>query len=117
MYPDMTLRSDSKTIVIDAKYYGSTFARSHVSEQRKIHSANLYQLFAYLKNLEAQGSSDAQAEGILLYPQVDEAVALSYKVQGHNMRICTIDMAEPWPKIEQSLLDLIGLVTSQVKAA
>jgi 5-methylcytosine-specific restriction enzyme subunit McrC len=80
MYPDMTLRSDSKTLVIDAKYYRSTFSKSHVSDQRKIHSTNLYQLFSYLKNLERNGGTDAKVEGILLYPQVDEAASLRYRV-------------------------------------
>jgi 5-methylcytosine-specific restriction enzyme subunit McrC len=113
MYPDMTLRSDTRTIVIDAKYYRSTFGKSHVSDRRKIHSANLYQLFSYLKNLERKGGNDAKAEGILLYPQIDEAASLRYAVQGHTMRICTIDLAHPWRQIEASLLDIIGLTPAR----
>jgi 5-methylcytosine-specific restriction enzyme subunit McrC len=109
MYPDMTLRSDTKTIMIDAKWYQSTFGTSHVSDRKKIHSSNLYQLFSYLKNLERKGGADAKAEGILLYPQVDEAVSLRYKVQGHMVRICTIDLNQPWLRIERSLLNLIDL--------
>ena len=117
MYPDMTLRSDTKTIVLDAKWYKSTFGTSHVSDRRKIHSSNLYQLFSYLKNLERSGGADAKAEGILLYPQVDEAASLRYEVQGHTMRICTIDLNQPWLGIEASLLGLIQLAPSESSAA
>jgi 5-methylcytosine-specific restriction enzyme subunit McrC len=116
MYPDMTLRSDTKTIVIDAKWYKSTFGVSHVSDRRKIHSSNLYQLFSYLKNLERSEGTDAKAEGILLYPQVDEAASLRYEVQGHTMRICTIDLNQPWLGIEASLLGLIQLYPLETSA-
>jgi len=115
MYPDMTLRSRAKTIVIDAKYYRNTFTTRFDPSRRKIHSGNLYQLFTYLKNLEANGGHDASADGILLYPQIDEAVSLAYTVQGHVMRISTIDLSASWQHIAKSLLSLVDL--SQVESA
>jgi hypothetical protein len=72
---------------------------------------------AYLKNLEANGGNDSAAEGILLYPQVEAPVALSYRVQGHAMRVCTVNLAEPWANIERSLLGLIGLEPPATAAA
>src|SRR5688572_9530038 len=52
METDTTLRSEERVIVIETKYYKETLSQNWSA---KLHSANLYQLFAYLKNLEARG--------------------------------------------------------------
>jgi 5-methylcytosine-specific restriction enzyme subunit McrC len=107
MQTDITIRSKEKTWVIDTKYYKEVFsARENWNE--KIKSENLYQMFAYLKNLDKKGGQDAKAEGILLYPTTSEDVRLSYAMQGHKVRICTVNLATEWGKIHEELLGLIS---------
>jgi|GEM_PF-3543589 len=48
----------------------------HCSGQSSVHSVHLYQIYAYLRNLERRGGPDAQAEGILLYPAVSQRIDL-----------------------------------------
>jgi len=105
MRTDLSLRNAQQTIIIDTKYYTETLQRYYNSTS--IHSAHLYQLFAYLKNMESRGGTDATAEGILLYPAVESTLRLSYEMHGHTLRICTIDLAQGWHEIRQELLQLI----------
>ena len=76
MRTDVSLRSMHRTIVIDTKYYRQTLSRYLGNE--KIRSDHLYQLFAYLKNLEGRDDPDSRAEGVLLYPTVGHALDLRY---------------------------------------
>ena len=105
METDISLRDENRTIIIDTKYYKKTLQSYYDSES--IHSANLYQLFAYLKNLEAKNDQDAQAEGILLYPVVNKKLRLKYKMHGHTVRINTVDLAQDWKSIKKELLELV----------
>ena len=66
MHTDVTLRSNSRVIVIDAKFYKKTLV-SFMGGAPKIRSGHLYQLLAYLNNMALAGSP--QAEGVLLYPR------------------------------------------------
>jgi 5-methylcytosine-specific restriction enzyme subunit McrC len=104
MRTDVSLRSINKTIIIDAKYYGQTL-QSH-REHESVRSGHLYQLFAYIKNLERNGGPDATAEGILLYPKVQRDVDFRSVIQGHPLRAKTIDLMQPWGAIRRELLSL-----------
>ena len=48
MRTDITLRSQFKTIVMDAKFYADPFPLSYGSP--KLRAGHLYQLYAYMKN-------------------------------------------------------------------
>jgi 5-methylcytosine-specific restriction enzyme subunit McrC len=102
MLTDISLRSDDRTIIIDTKYYSQTLAVKR--DTKKLHSANLFQIFAYLKNLEARPGPDARADGILLYPTVSDVVDFRAPIQGHVIRAKTIDLRQPWESIRENLL-------------
>ncbi len=106
MITDISLRSATRTIIIDTKYYRDCIQTYHSTP--KARSENLYQLMAYLHSLEAQGGNDAQAEGILLYPEVNRSLDLQYILDGHSVRLYTLNLAQPWAQIRE---DLIMLVT------
>ena len=106
MVTDISLRSPSRTIIIDTKYYRQTLSSNWGSE--KIRSAHLYQLFAYLKNLEPRGGTDASAAGVLLYPTVGQNLDLHYVLGGHHVRIKTLDLNVHWKRIHAELLGIIG---------
>ena len=75
---NVVLRSPTRALIIDTKYYQHTL--SGRSDQGKLHSENLYQLFAYLKNAEAMDAVYKEAEGMLLYPTVQQPSDESFTV-------------------------------------
>lgn len=95
-----------RALIIDTKFYGDTLQAHH--GKQSYHSANLYQLFSYLKNAEAKGSPYTRAEGLLLYPTTGPELEDAATIQGHRLRIATIDLAQNWAGIRQDLLKLIG---------
>jgi 5-methylcytosine-specific restriction enzyme subunit McrC len=106
METDVVLRSPTKAIIIDTKYYQHTLSGQF--DQGKFRFTHLCQLFAYLKNAQAMDAVYKEAEGMLLYPTVQQALDESFMVQGHRMRICTVNLAQPWQGIHDDLLGLIG---------
>lgn len=104
MRTDISLESPHRKIVIDTKYYVSTLQSHYESET--VHSGNLYQLFTYLKNLQI--GEHRQVEGILLYPTVGKSLNLQYRIQGHSIRVVTVDLDADWRTIHERLLGLIS---------
>jgi 5-methylcytosine-specific restriction enzyme subunit McrC len=106
MHTDVTLRGAERTIIIDTKYYAQTLHSYH--ERKTLRSNHLYQLFAYVKNLERRTGPDVRAKGILLYPTVQEEVQFEAIIQGHRINANTIDLAQPWERIRERLLCLVA---------
>lgn len=105
MQTDISVESDTRKIIIDTKYYRDAF--TYYMDSKKLNSNNLYQLFAYLKNGEAKGGLNLGAEGMLLYPMVDQQIDYDYFIQGHKVKIRTIDLNQEWKLIHKRLLDII----------
>jgi 5-methylcytosine-specific restriction enzyme subunit McrC len=103
MRTDVSLDSPSRKIVIDTKYYANCLQSYY--DSATVHSGNLYQLFAYLKNLQI--GDHREIEGVLLYPTVSKSLSLRYSIQGHAMRIVTLDLNATWQEIRQRLLQLL----------
>jgi hypothetical protein len=80
--PRIVLSSPERRIIIDTKFYASALSEHH--GKWLLHSSNLYQLFAYLKNSEALSSKFASVEGILLYSAVGEPLRATYRMQTHR---------------------------------
>jgi 5-methylcytosine-specific restriction enzyme subunit McrC len=100
METDLTLRGDSRVIVVECKYTESIYQRNYFTG--KFRSEHLYQLLAYLRNF------GGGAEGILLYPTAGIAVDQTFILQGHRVRVTTVDLDRRWPEIADSLLALIS---------
>ena len=107
METDISVRNPLRTLVIDAKYYQETLTRYFDTE--RVRSDNLYQIFAYLKNLEVHGGQDATAAGMLLYPTVDQSLRLEYHILGHNIFVCTLNLNQEWQGLRDDLLRLVDL--------
>jgi len=121
MNMDVSLRDANRTIIIETKFYKKALQKHPRSEVEKVMSDHLYQLFAYLKNLEAndhnkknvtRGGDDKNAEGILLYPTVNEDLDLRYEIHGHLIRVATINLNQDWQEIHDDLLSLLGIPTA-----
>jgi 5-methylcytosine-specific restriction enzyme subunit McrC len=105
MESDVSLRSRDRTIIIECKYTESLYQSRYFSD--KLRPAHLYQLCAYLHNLESSGVPNRNAEGILLYPTAGISLDQSYLLHGHHVRVKTLDLNQPWTGIEQEMLALL----------
>lgn len=104
MRTDIVLRSASRTIVIDAKYYAN--ALSECFGKDSVDAANLYQIFAYMTHLDMDLDA-SQVAGILLYPRTTKSVTVNATLSGHPLVVATINLARPWQDIRDDLLGLV----------
>ncbi len=106
METDLSLISADKKIILDAKFYPEAFASNRFGG-KKFRPPHLYQLFAYLKNVEQKDALSEHAEGILLYPTIGPSQSYDFQLEKHLMRICSINLMQDWRKIRADLLRLI----------
>ena len=93
MQTDIMLIRGSKVLIIDAKYYSHNTQAQY--DVRTLHSGNLYQIFTYVKNKEAElADTPHEVSGMLLYAQTDEAVQPSntYRMSGNRISVRTLDL-------------------------
>ncbi len=91
MEADVILEAPNRRIIMDAKYYQEAFGGRFGG---KLHSGNLYQLLAYLRNREATDELGPKHEGILLYPTVGEAVSVDICSERFPISARSIDLAQ-----------------------
>lgn len=103
MRTDVSIRCRDTLLIIDAKYYRSTLGEYY--ETAKIHGQHLYQVMSYLSN--ARRPSDRAPRGLLIYPKTNEAIDETYLIQGYQLRVCTIDLAQDWLEIHRSLVSMV----------
>ena len=89
MQSDIMLTCDSKTLIIDAKYYTHTTQVQY--DVHTLHSNNLYQIFTYVKNKATQGGA---VSGMLLYAKTDEEICPNneYWMSGNKITVMTLDL-------------------------
>lgn len=105
MRTDVTLRRPGLVLVVDAKYYRQTLQEYRGRET--IRSPHLYQLFAYLKNVPLKTDHDTDVEGLLIYPLTTCPVEVTVRIQGHRIRVHTLNLNQEWPQIHADLLALL----------
>ncbi len=96
-----------RRIVIDTKFNAIVAEGWHRSET--LRSSYLYQIYAYLRSQEE--SKDplwANASGVLLHPAIDEGVDESVVIQGHEIRVTTVDLTITAAEIRNQLLHVVG---------
>ena len=109
MTADAILESPHRRIILDTKYYPDALARGRGIGTGKLHSDNLYQLLAYLRNRQARGSGHPTHEGILLYPQVGEPLRARIRLEGFWIQARTVNLDRDWWHIHREMLETIGL--------
>lgn len=107
MRTDVTLRNRERTLIIDAKYYSNS-VQTGAWGKVSVHSANLYQVFSYVKNEDTR--RDGSVIGLLLYARTDapEQPDLDVVVQGNRMGARTLDLNRDWGHISAQLEDVVG---------
>ena len=109
MDADVILQSGERRIILDTKYYKDALTRGRGSGAGKLHSPNLYQLLAYLRNRQATRPEGAKHDGILLYPQVgDEPLRADIRLEGFRIQARTVDLNRDWRLIHEEMLGTIG---------
>lgn len=96
----------ARRLVIDTKYYRSALVAKPGGAEKLI-SGNLYQIYAYLRTQEERGPQFRAASGMLLYPTTGVSLDECLLVQGHPVRVATLDLSRDWREIEARLAHLV----------
>ena len=109
MQSDITLSHGAKVLIIDAKYYARTTQIRH--NAHTVHSNNLYQIFTYVKNKDAElKDRPHEVSGMLLYARTDETLQpdTSYRMSGNTISVKTLDLNCSFAKIATQLNLIVG---------
>jgi 5-methylcytosine-specific restriction enzyme subunit McrC len=108
MIPDIVLqeKNSGRMIVLDTKFTAQSLVENPWGKA-VFDSSHMYQLYAYLKSQEHVSEAHRTALGILLYPAVNSRFSERVKLQGHQIRIESVDLNTPWQEIEKQLLELL----------
>jgi 5-methylcytosine-specific restriction enzyme subunit McrC len=103
MYTDITLQYEDRILIIDAKYYKEILSCSQYSSKGKYKSANLYQIFTYVKNMDTQGTGNV--EGMLLYAKTEQNAPddMSVLISGNRIHVKTLDLSDEWDRVTEKL--------------
>lgn len=108
MQSDTILTKGNEVLIIDAKYY------QHTTQMRygvhKIYSHNLYQIFAYVKNKDAEfGDKPHKVAGMLLYAATEEEVQPNsvYQMSGNKISVRTLDLNRDFSEIAEQLNGIV----------
>lgn len=104
MRTDISLRSATRTLVVDAKFYADPFPLS--GGVPKVRSGHLYQLFAYMKHAE-EPQAVRPVSGALIYASPGESTLNRYEIDGHQVTVASISLAKPWREVHGELLAVI----------
>ena len=105
MKTDIMLKKGDRTLIIDAKYYTHTMQQNF--DKYSLHSANMYQIFAYVKNMDK--NSTGKVSGVLLYAKTEETMTpdFKYSIGGNIISASTLDLSKDFKIIEEKLENLI----------
>ena len=106
MWADVILDSDSRRIILDAKFHRESLVGPFGAQ--KLKSGNLYQLLSYLRNRQASEPDGPRHEGVLLYPVVDHPLAVEVHLEGFRIRARGIDLSQDWGLIHEDMLAVIN---------
>lgn len=105
---DITLEYDNKVLIIDAKYY--SYIMQNRYEKETIRSANMFQIFTYVKNKEAElKDKPHEVAGMLLYAQTDNGTQpdCCYQMSGNMINVKTLNLNCDFEDIRRQLDSII----------
>ena len=106
MNTDVTLRLGDRMLIIDAKYYSHTLQENF--GKQTIHSANLYQIYAYVTNedIDKNGYQKGNVDGMLLYAMTEKYGKKSERIKlkaGNVIYVKTLDLSQDFEEIKKQL--------------
>lgn len=108
MQSDIMLTKGNQVLIIDAKYYSRTMQVQR--DTHTLHSANLYQIFTYVKNKEIELKDQAHTvSGMLLYARTDEQIQPDgdYLMSGNKISVKTLNLNCEFPMIAEQLNGIV----------
>ena len=114
MQSDIYLSRGNNVLIIDAKYYGHTAQVQY--DKHTIHSANLYQIFTYVKNKDVELTGKLHSvSGMLLYAKTDEEIypENEYSMSGNTIVVRTLDLNDKFDVIKKQLDGFIELLSTE----
>jgi len=110
MQSDITLSYGNKVLIIDAKYYTHTTQTQY--DAHTLHSHNLYQIFTYVKNRDADfKDAEHEVSGMLLYARTDEEIQPdnTYMMSGNKISVKTLDLNREFSEIAKQLNEIADI--------
>lgn len=104
MQSDIHLQKGNTVLIIDAKYYSHTTQTQY--DKHTLHSNNMYQIFAYVKNRDYEfGEEEHTVSGMLLYAKTEEEIQPDhvYQMHGNQITVRTLDLNLPFVDIAGQL--------------
>ena len=92
--------------ILNAQEYYESFKNWSKFNKHTLHSANLYQIFTYVKNKEYElREKDHTVSGMLLYAKTDEEIYPNnvYQMSGNQITVRTLDLNLPFTEIAEQL--------------
>lgn len=108
MKTDILLSNGDKKLIIDTKAYSRLLQSRY--DKDTIRSNNLYQIFAYVKNMEYELQNEPhEVSGMLLYAKTDEGKPLdkTYYMSGNRISVCTLDLSCHHTEIAWQLNEIV----------
>jgi 5-methylcytosine-specific restriction enzyme subunit McrC len=105
METDVSLSNATSKLVVECKFYESAIRTRSIGDMNikgTFISNHLYQLFAYLKNLEIKDKTTLS--GLLIYSENGEKVDANYNMQGHKVSIKTVNLDSSPQEIYDQML-------------
>ena len=107
MITDITLQYEDRILIIDAKYYSNIFQKNYMNNIEKFKSNNLYQIFTYVKNADA--NQTGKVKGMLLYAKTDENFIkpAKYNMNNNEIFIDSLDLDEDFDLVKKKLNKIV----------
>jgi 5-methylcytosine-specific restriction enzyme subunit McrC len=110
MQSDIMISKGNKILIIDAKYYEHILREQFGN--KILLSANIYQIFTYVKNKEAQLKDIVHTvSGMLLYAKTDEKIIpqnSDYSMSGNRIMVNTLDLNVEFEAIRSQLNKIVN---------
>lgn len=102
MKADLLISCGKNSLIIDAKFYSSTLQMNY--GKPSFISANLYQIFSYVKNYQAS-HPELCVSGMLLYARTVEELQPddSFVIEGNSLFLRTLDLNRDFGHIRRAL--------------
>lgn len=109
MQTDITLTNGTSTLIIDAKYYAHMMQKQY--DKNTLYSNHLYQIYAYVKNMDREHSGKVM--GMLLYARTQEDLQMQHQftMEGNKIMVDSLDLNVPFPQIAEKLNQIAHMLT------
>ena len=106
MQTDIMLQKGSKTLIIDAKYYKQSLNENY--HKSTFYSAHLYQIFAYVKNMDKDNTGNVA--GLLLYAKTENDILTNFepiRIAGNSIGVRTLDLNRDFSELAEQLNSIV----------